>query len=170
MKNLQNLDAIKKALLLEIAKNPISEKGQTTNERNNLYIIERNNLSNKQIRHLRIKIRNNFHDFAIQIYAKYCSFVKDANKKTELINLINKFKVEYKNICLLNDFSVESICANNATQSNKDSFKRMFDIILILDVEKGSKEKKEKNKIKNVANKTEKKEKTVLIETEKETK
>lgn len=75
----------------------------------------------KQHRNLRTKLRKTTKSFAETIVAE-----KDNNK---LKSLIKDFTEYYKEIYLLNDFSVNSICSRNSQPEVKELYQKMFDII-----------------------------------------
>lgn len=72
-------------------------------------------------KNLRTKLRKITENFAQTIIAE-----KD---KEKLKSIIKDFIEYYKEIYLINDFSVNSICSNNTETETKELYKKMFEIV-----------------------------------------
>lgn len=72
-------------------------------------------------KNLRTKLRKITENFAKTIISE-----KD---KEKLKSVINDFIEYYKEVYLLNDFSVNSICSNNIDAETKELYQKMFDKI-----------------------------------------
>jgi len=109
-------------------------------ERTNVYAFDYKNLSTDDLKKKRQNARNKLSSFTKNII-NYSDFQKDNEKLGEEIKNFTSF---YKEIYLLNDFSVKSV-RNKVDEKEKRDLERMFQIIQENKIEKTEK-KKEKIK------------------------
>jgi len=80
-----------------------------------------NDIPKEKHKNLRTKLRKITENFAKTIVSE--------NDREKLKSLIKDFTEYYKEIYLINDFSVNSICSNNTETETKELYKKMFDKI-----------------------------------------
>lgn len=113
--DLENLDnANLDLLVLELSKN-IKQKKETSKDR-----MYKNEVDKKQRQIIRKK-RNKFVDNVL--------FFQSQKMNVELKNEINLFNDFYKEIYLLNDYSLNSICQNNSDNETKIKCKLFLQLI-----------------------------------------
>lgn len=79
------------------------------------------NLDKSKHKNLRTKLRKISENFAKSILSE--------TNKDKLQSLIKDFCKYYKEIYLINDYSVNSICSNNTDEQTKENYKKMFEKI-----------------------------------------